>query len=515
MPELIVRKWDLPFYYTIFYEYGLYKARRGDNAEVQFSDPNKATVFQNAINVLEAAGGGTIYSKVEVPYDSITYSEKIFIIEDYQGSIGSPYQFPYSCIVHKPDPDVEYYEAYKNIGRKYTCIKRYDLASPVIQQAINALTPGRMWKEKVVLKGEFTLTDGLNLPSYLVLDLTQAKIKLADNVNKTVICAENQTDIEVIGGEIDGNKANQSSAPGHGMLFDYCENILVISPKIHDCFEGGLVFGACRYFVAIKPIVYNCRLEMIYLTGADGECCYGTIYSPNVSGGLGIKFVNDVHDVNVYDIYGVETNRGILTEIMDTSYRSPHDCKVIGGTIINDVREAIRLIGETPAGNPSTVDVVRRFQVKDVNVFDASQANPGVYDAVILHEAEECELINLTVRGSTHRYDIRINANNNRVIGGRVYGLGAGIFWITGIGNIVKDVEGYPTVNKGTATIPNGSSSVVVDHGLAAAPSVVKLTGTHSEVKDCWVTNVTSTQFTINAPAAVSANRNVYWQAEV
>jgi len=139
MPELIVRKWDLPFYYTIFYEYGLYKARRGDNAEVQFKDPNKAIVFQNAINVLETAGGGTIYSKVEVPYDSITYSEKIFIIEDYQGSIGSPYQFPYSCIVHKPDPDVEYYEAYKNIGRKYTCIKRYDDAAAVMQSALDAV----------------------------------------------------------------------------------------------------------------------------------------------------------------------------------------------------------------------------------------------------------------------------------------------------------------------------------------------------------------------------------------
>jgi len=67
---------------------------------------------------------------------------------------------------------------------------------------------------------------------------------------------------------------------------------------------------------------------------------------------------------------------------------------------------------------------------------------------------------------------------------------------------------------RGVATIPNGSSSVVVDHGLYTTPQHVMLTGTHSEVKDCWVTNVTSTQFTINAPAAVSANRNVYWWVE-
>ena len=50
-----------------------------------------------------------------------------------------PYTFPYSCIVHKPDSTLEYYEAYKNIGRKYTILKRYDLAYDVIQAAINAL----------------------------------------------------------------------------------------------------------------------------------------------------------------------------------------------------------------------------------------------------------------------------------------------------------------------------------------------------------------------------------------
>jgi len=79
----------------------------------------------------------------------------------------------------------------------------------------------------------------------------------------------------------------------------------------------------------------------------------------------------------------------------------------------------------------------------------------------------------------------------------------------------ILNVADYVTENHGIATIPNGSSSVVVDHGLAKAPSVVKLTGTHSEVANCWVTNPTSTQFTINAPAAVTADRDVYWQAEV
>ena len=70
--------------------------------------------------------------------------------------------------------------------------------------------------------------------------------------------------------------------------------------------------------------------------------------------------------------------------------------------------------------------------------------------------------------------------------------------------------------NSGIATIPNGNSSVVVNHGLAKAPEHgVRLTGTHSEVANCWVTNVTDTQFTINAPANVTADRDVYWETEM
>ncbi len=66
-----------------------------------------------------------------------------------------------------------------------------------------------------------------------------------------------------------------------------------------------------------------------------------------------------------------------------------------------------------------------------------------------------------------------------------------------------------------TATIPSGNSSVVVDHGLVEAPSDLQLTGTHSEVANCWVSDITDTQFTINAPANVTADRDVYWEAEV
>jgi len=60
MPELIVRKWDGPYSFMIFREYGVYKARRGDTGEVQFEDPSANVVLQQAINTLTS---GVIYIK--------------------------------------------------------------------------------------------------------------------------------------------------------------------------------------------------------------------------------------------------------------------------------------------------------------------------------------------------------------------------------------------------------------------------------------------------------------------
>lgn len=66
--------------------------------------------------------------------------------------------FPFSCIAHRPDSTVEYYEAYKNIGRKYALLKRYDLAKDVIQAGIDALPSAGGGLQ---LKGVFTVLSGL------------------------------------------------------------------------------------------------------------------------------------------------------------------------------------------------------------------------------------------------------------------------------------------------------------------------------------------------------------------
>lgn len=85
-----------------------------------------------------------------------------------------------------------------------------------IQAALDALTSGRTWKEKVTLKGLFTITAILSIPSYTILDLSEAILSQANGADLFRLLYNSDPSggniaIDIIGGIIDGNKANQGS----------------------------------------------------------------------------------------------------------------------------------------------------------------------------------------------------------------------------------------------------------------------------------------------------------------
>ena len=74
---------------------------------------------------------------------------------------------------------------------------------------------------------------------------------------------------------------------------------------------------------------------------------------------------------------------------------------------------------------------------------------------------------------------------------------------------------GYVTESQGTGTVLNGATTAVVTHGLGYTPTLAEISvlfgatlaaGTHF-----WVNTITSTQFTVNVSAAVSADRAFSW----
>jgi len=85
-------------------------------------------------------------------------------------------------------------------------------AATVIQAALNALTVGRTWQEKVVLKGKFTLTAIINPPAYCVLDLTQATLELGANLDCMIKHTANRFHSDIIGGILDGKKATYTGS---------------------------------------------------------------------------------------------------------------------------------------------------------------------------------------------------------------------------------------------------------------------------------------------------------------
>lgn len=83
-----------------------------------------------------------------------------------------------------------------------------------------------------------------------------------------------------------------------------------------------------------------------------------------------------------------------------------------------------------------------------------------------------------------------------------------------GRAEFIDGVRGCQTKSCGSATISSGSTSITVTHGLDLTPQFVSVMSQHNET-DAWnVTSVGATQFTINVPSAVTANRTVWWSAE-
>jgi len=169
MPELIVRKWDGPYSFMIFREHGVYKARRGDTGEVQFKDPSKSVVIQNAINSL--LQGGTIFLKeVQLP-SGLSIPTNVLIVEDYQG-VRSFYT---GRDVYPPAVETANYTIFKDgalvkarSGQTGEVEFSDEDAAAVVQDAINALTDGGI----VWIKGHpsrYEINSTINIKRYIRL----------------------------------------------------------------------------------------------------------------------------------------------------------------------------------------------------------------------------------------------------------------------------------------------------------------------------------------------------------
>jgi hypothetical protein len=190
-------------------------------------------------------------------------------------------------------------------------------AALLINNVLGNLTFGRTWQEKVVIKGNFTINNTVQVPSYTFLQVI-GKLTLANGANATVIdtnqYAKNVTISDAI---IDGNKANQNTPDEiYGIrLWDTSkstiENVTIFNTK----FDGLMVANG----------LYN-RIQNVDVEGSDhngitfwgetrsiqrGHIGSNLIVKNNTLEGVGL---GNISGVKVINIYSFGNSRGVAMD---------------------------------------------------------------------------------------------------------------------------------------------------------------------------------------------------------
>lgn len=201
----------------------------------------------------------------------------------------------------------------------------------VIQAALNGLTPSRLHKQTIIVIGNYIITDTLIINSYSRFEVI-GKLSLANGINKSIITnssyvvadAAKNTEIEIIGGEWDGNKANQT----------------ILMPVISLCTPTN---------IAIKEAyVHNSRSDGVSCTGVHNSSIENCRFDNNDQ--LGIRITTN-------PTYGDSTDRvRIINNSCNgngihgiwfqgdgsgTPARTTVDCTAIGNICNNNINAGI------------------------------------------------------------------------------------------------------------------------------------------------------------------------------
>ncbi|NIR76781.1 MAG: hypothetical protein GWN53_17275 [Gammaproteobacteria bacterium] len=124
---------------------------------------------------------------------------------------------------------------------------------------------------------------------------------------------------------------------------------------------------------------------------------------------------------------------------------------------------------------------------------------------------------------ATQDWGINLQSSvTNGVVEGNVFwGNDGGLNDGSGSGTVVRRNSGYTTENNGTATVASGTTSIAVNHGLDATPSIqdISVTPTNDPTNDVgnfWISSVGASQFTINVGADPGSGGATFaWKAAI
>lgn len=255
----------------------------------------------------------------------------------------------------------------------------------------------------------------------------------------------------------------------------------------------------------------------------DGFCI---IRSQDITDSIGViinQFDNVFHETIVrgYDIgFQVQSNSGYQRFVDNHVYVNPSATMSINFDLIGAAGSV--LFGNYMDGSPTTASVyIDAGGCRGLSIignaflssstsqnfirFKAASANTNVFDANITGNI-------FTSAGGTITTPVAYDANVITAASARVF-IDQNSFRAT------TEYVFVAGRNKGTATLANGTTSIAVTHGLGATPSLTDISVTPIEawgaMTQFWVSNPTSTQFTINADQDPTQDVDFVWSGRL
>ena len=186
-------------------------------------------------------------------------------------------------------------------------------SASVIQYTLNNLTSNRTWKETVIIKGNYTINSTITIPEHTRI-IINGQLKLKNNADFDMILIENGY-VEIYGGVIDGNKANQTTAEKYPIKINGAKNVTISNVRFKDSYDDAL-----EIMTGTNITVQNCVFENC---GASGPVGPDAI---DINSGNSIKILNNYIE-NPYD-------DGIDIEGVDNTIIRGNTIKNAGGTAI-------------------------------------------------------------------------------------------------------------------------------------------------------------------------------------
>jgi len=430
-------------------------------------------------------------------------------------------QLPYSVIVHRPDPNVDYYEAYKNIGKKYTPLKAYDLASPVLQKALDTLTNGG----KIFVKnGTYVLSSALRPYNHQAI--------IGESKEKTIFQPQSGVSAFLL---------DRTKDTDNRMEDLYFSNFMVdMQNSAEDAFK-----------------LYNLKdslFERLYVRAFTGN----GFYMEATTNGYG--FWNHFNDIQIYQpsssnaIFHIQ--KKFLDCWIDRVYGNAYGIgfRALGGSNWK-IRDFHTVYQKNTVYLDSTSQELDAFTFENVVCDRNTQHSfyfkisaaikyltvrgtcfispPANYDLFYLETTGDWQMMqhclfedNYLSTTGNHRYIFNCNNPNvsfkyNQFLNNKIPSGSSGSYhnlFETADNrktNSVINDQAYKTRSRGSNTLPSGQTSVTFAHNLPRTPLHVDVSWKENIGDRRWWWSADNTNITITISAAAEQNYDFSWVAEL